>query len=101
VNSVTSDKLARVVDVLKYLHCTEICGCLGGSSIDCPGHFVRYTLIAMLAFAARPETRRLVTGYVMNFEFGSISWKTARQPAVSRFTAESEHIAAREFGKEA
>jgi hypothetical protein len=96
VTTLTANKFARVVDVIKYLQGTSSYGLyLGGSAQNCP-------LFAFCDadFAACPETRRSVTGYVVKCGIGSIVWKSVRQATVSRSTTESEYIAAGELAKE-
>jgi hypothetical protein len=51
-------------------------------------------------YAQRPETRRSVNGSVVKCGVGSISWKSAKQPTVSRSTAEAEYVAAGRVAKE-
>jgi hypothetical protein len=46
------------------------------------------------------ETRRSQTGLVLIFGQGAVSWKSQRQPTVSRSTAEAEYIAASGAAKE-
>ena len=96
VNNLTTDKFARVVDVIKYLHGTADFGLyLGGKSSDCPVY-----AFCDSDWAACPVTRRSVTGYVVMCGLGPVAWKSARQATVSRSTAESEYIAAGEAAKE-
>jgi hypothetical protein len=69
VNSVTTDKFARVVDAFNYLHGTEIHGFhVGGSSIDCP-----LCVYCDADSSACPETRRSATGYVVKCGLWSIA----------------------------
>ena len=96
VNCLTTDKFARVVDLIKYFHGTADYGLyLGGKSSDCPVY-----AFCDADWAACPVTRRSVTGYVVMCGLGAIAWKSARQATVSRSTAESEYIAAGEVAKE-
>lgn len=93
----TTDKFARVLDVIKYLNGTSSFGLyLGGHTPECPLY-----AYCDSDFAGCPTTRKSVTGYVVKCGVGSIVWKSARQPTVSRSTAESEYIASGELAKEA
>jgi hypothetical protein len=95
-NAVTTDKFARVSDVIKYLHGTADWGLyLGGETAHCPLY-----AYCDADWAACPDTRRSVTGYVAMCGLGAIAWKSARQPTVSRSSTESEYIAAGEIVKE-
>jgi Reverse transcriptase (RNA-dependent DNA polymerase) len=92
----TTDKFARVLDVIKYLNGTSSFGLyLGGTAVECPLY-----AYCDSDFAACTATRRSVTGYVVKCGIGSVVWKSARQPTVSRSTAESEYIASGELAKE-
>jgi Reverse transcriptase (RNA-dependent DNA polymerase) len=96
VTSLTANKFARVVDVIKYLQGTSSYGLfLGGSSQNCP-----IFAYCDADYAACIETRRSVTGYVVKCGIGSVVWKSVRQATVSRSTTESEYIAAGELAKE-
>jgi hypothetical protein len=96
VNVLTTDKFARVVDVIKYLHGTANWGLyLGGQTGHCPLY-----AYCDADWAACPYTRRSVTGYVVMCGVGAIAWKSARQATVSRSSTESEYIAAGEVAKE-
>jgi hypothetical protein len=96
VNAVTTDKFARVVDIIKYLKGTASFGLyLGGPSVVCPLY-----AFCDADWAACPTTRKSVTGYVVMCGIGAIAWKSARQATVSRSSTESEYIAAGEVAKE-
>jgi hypothetical protein len=96
VNAVTTDKFARLVDIIKYLKGTATYGLyLGGSVISCPLY-----AYCDSDWAACPNTRKSVTGFVVMCGIGAIAWKAVRQATVSRSTAESEYIAAGEVAKE-
>jgi hypothetical protein len=72
-NAVTTDKFARVVDVIKYLHGTADWGLyLGGETAHCPLY-----AYCDADWAACPDTRRSVTGYVVMCGLGAIAWKSA------------------------
>jgi hypothetical protein len=91
--SPTADKVARVRDVVLYLQGTAHYGLqLGGSTVlraFCDADYAQCTV-----------TRRSTTGVVVYCGSGPISWRSKRQPTVSRSTAEAEYIAAGEVAKE-
>jgi hypothetical protein len=90
----TTSKFARLRDVLLYLHGTVSYGLLlGGGS--CALH-----AFCDSDYAACTLSRRSTTGFLIKCGVGSISWKSARQPTVSRSTTEAEYIAAGEVAKE-
>lgn len=94
VNDITTDKFARLVDVIKYLRGTASFGlALGGEKANmhayCDSDWANCTL-----------TRKSITGYVIKCGQGSIAWKSAKQATVSRSTTEAEYIAAGEAAKE-
>eukprot|EP00961_Rhodomonas_salina_P046429 623078-Rhodomonas_salina.2 len=51
-------------------------------------------------FAADPDTRRSVTGYVISLNNGPVSWKAKRQGCVTLSSAEAEFVAASQCGQE-
>jgi len=51
-------------------------------------------------FAADPDTRRSVTGYVLSLNNGPISWKSKRQCCTTLSSAEAEFVAASICGQE-
>ena len=51
-------------------------------------------------FAADPDTRRSVTGYVLSINNGPISWKSKRQSCTTLSSAEAEFVAASICGQE-
>jgi hypothetical protein len=92
-NAVTTDKFARVVDVIKYLHGTADSGLyLGSGTAHCPLY-----AFCDVDWAACPDTRRSITGYIVMCGLGAIEWKSAGQPTVSRSSTEIEHIAGGEI----
>ena len=98
VNAVTTDKYARVVDIIKYLKGTSSFGLyLGGTTAECPVY-----AYCDADWAACPKTRKSVGGFVImcGSGIGAISWKSGRQATVSRSSTESEYIAAGEVAKE-
>ncbi len=96
VNSPTASMFARVQDLICYLKGTASYGLyLGGASPSCPLY-----AYCDSDYAQCPETRRSVTGLVVKCGVGSVSWKSAKQPTVSRSTAEAEYVAAGEVAKE-
>ena len=51
-------------------------------------------------FAADPDTRRSVTGYVLSLNNGPVSWKSKRQCCTTLSSAEAEFVAASICGQE-
>ena len=51
-------------------------------------------------FAADPDTRRSVTGYVLSLNNGPVSWKSKRQACTTLSSAEAEFVAASICGQE-
>ena len=96
VTSLTTDKFARVSDIIKYLLGTASFGLyLGGSAAGCPIY-----AFCDADWAACTSSRRSVTGFVVKCGLGSIVWKSVKQATVSRSTSESEYIAAGDLAKE-
>jgi hypothetical protein len=92
----TASLFARVQDLICYLKGTASYGLyLGGASPQCPLY-----AYCDSDYANCREDRRSVTGLVVKCGVGSICWKSAKQPTVSRSTAEAEYIAAGEVAKE-
>jgi hypothetical protein len=91
----TTNKLARMKDLICHLKGTSYGLYLGCSSQHCP-------LYASCDsdYAICPDTRRSVTGLVVNCGVGSVSWKCAKQATVPRSTAEAVYVAAGEVAKE-
>jgi hypothetical protein len=96
VNCPTRSMFDRVQDLICYLKGTSSFGLyLGGASRKCPLY-----AYCDSDYAQCPETRRSVTGSVVKCGVGSICWKSAKQPTVSRSTAEAEYFSAGEVAKE-
>jgi Reverse transcriptase (RNA-dependent DNA polymerase) len=90
----TTDKMARARDIVLYLKGTSTFGLhLGGSDFFLHG-------FADADWANCQATRRSQTGLVVHFGQGAVTWKSQRQPTVSRSTAEAEYVAAGEAAKE-
>ena len=90
----TSGNFARLRDVLLYLKGTASYSLrLGGS--ECVLHG-----FCDSDYAGCPKTRKSTTGYIVKCGLGCISWKSAKQPTVSRSSSEAEYIAAGEIAKE-
>eukprot|EP00961_Rhodomonas_salina_P044578 599110-Rhodomonas_salina.1 len=51
-------------------------------------------------FAADPDTRRSVTGYVVSLNNGPVAWKAKRQTCTTLSSAEAEFVAASLCGQE-
>ena len=52
-------------------------------------------------FAADPDTRKSMTGYVFSLNGGAVSWRSSRQGGVTLSSAEAEFVAASQAGQEA
>jgi hypothetical protein len=52
-------------------------------------------------FAADPDTRKSMTGYLFSLYGGAISWRSSRQGGVTLSSAEAEFVAASQAGQEA
>lgn len=90
----TGSSFARLRDVLLYLKGTVSYSLLlGGNECALYGY-------CDSDWAGCPSTRRSTTGFVVKCGLGSVSWKSARQPTVSRSSSEAEYIAAGEIAKE-
>ena len=91
--------LQEAEHVLRYLAGTAT---LGLEWSD-PGAERRNTLYGWVDsdFAADPDTRRSVTGYILSLNNGPISWKARRQECVTLSSAEAEFVAASLCGQEA
>ena len=90
----TCSSFARLKDVLLYLKGTASYSLrLGG--LDCALHG-----FCDSDYAGCPQTRKSTTGFVVKCGMGSISWKSTKQPTVSRSSSEAEYIAAGEIAKE-
>jgi hypothetical protein len=96
VNALTTDKVARVLDVIKYLNGTCSYGLyLGGRAEHCPIY-----VHCDADWTACLKTRRSLTGFFVKCGLGAIAWKAARHATVSRSTTESEYIDAGEIAEE-
>ncbi|CAM8984783.1 unnamed protein product [Rhodiola kirilowii] len=84
----TTDHLAAAIRVLRYVKGAPAQGILFPAKSD-------LTLRAFCDadWAACPLTRRSITGYCVQLGSCIISWKTKKQPVVSRSSAESEYRA--------
>jgi hypothetical protein len=51
-------------------------------------------------FASDIDTRKSVTGYLMGFNGGPVSWKASRQGGVTLISSEAEFVAASQAGQE-
>jgi hypothetical protein len=89
----TADKVARLRDVVLYLAGTAHFGLHLGGSSDLRAY-------CDADFAQCAVTRRSTTGLVLFCGSSPLSWRSKRQPTVSRSTAEAEYIAAGEVAKE-
>ena len=52
-------------------------------------------------FAADPDTRNSMTGYLISLYGGAVSWRSSRQGGVTLSSAEVEFVAASQAGQEA
>jgi hypothetical protein len=92
----TASLFARVQDLIWYLKETACYGSyLGGASPQCPLY-----AYCNSDYANCREDCRSVTGLVVKCGVGSISWRFAKKPTLSRSTTEAEYIAAGEVAKE-
>ena len=84
--------LAAAERVLQYLRGTF----LEGITYSDPGPKLRNRLRAWVDsdYAADPDTRKSVTGYVVSLNNGPVSWKAKRQDCVTLSSAEAEYVAA-------
>lgn len=90
----TCSNFARLRDVLLYLKGTASYGLrLGGS--ECVLHG-----FCDSDYAGCPLSRHSTTGFIVKCGLGSISWKSSKQPTLSRSSSEAEYIAAGEAAKE-
>ena len=73
-----------------------------GITYSDPGPATRNKLMAWVDsdFAADPDTRRSVTGYVCSMNNGPISWKAKRQTCTTLSSAEAEFVTASICGQE-
>eukprot|EP00961_Rhodomonas_salina_P054757 735670-Rhodomonas_salina.1 len=73
-----------------------------GITYSDPGPKRRHVLMGWVDsdFAADPDTRRSVTGYVISLNNGPVSWKAKRQGCVTLSSAEAEFVAASQCGQE-
>ena len=85
---------ARLMDVLLYLKGTASYGLrLGGPGCVLHGY-------CDSDWAGCPQSRSSTTGFVIKCGWGSFSWKSAEQPAVSRLLSQAEYVAAGEVAKD-
>ena len=90
----TGSSFARLKDVLLYLKGTASYSLrLGGP--ECALHG-----FCDSDWAGCTSSRKSTTGYVVKCGLGSIAWKSAKQPTLSRSSSEAEYIAAGEIAKE-
>eukprot|EP00961_Rhodomonas_salina_P229365 3099706-Rhodomonas_salina.1 len=84
--------------VLQYLSCTfEL-----GLTYSDPGP-QRWNILQGWVdsnYASDPDTRKLVTGYVLSLNNAPVSWKAKRQDCVTLSSAEAEYVAASMAGQE-
>ena len=68
-----------------------------------PGAKTRNKLIGWVDsdFAADPDSRKSMTGYLFSLNGGAVSWRSSRQGGVTLSSAEAEFVAASQAGQEA
>jgi hypothetical protein len=68
-----------------------------------PGEVRRNNLTSWVDsdFAADPDTRKSMTGYLFSLNGGAASWRSSRQGGVTLSSAETESVAASQAGQEA
>lgn len=90
----TCSNFARLRDVLLYLHGTASYSLrLGGA--ECVLHG-----FCDSDWAGCIVTRKSTTGFIVKCGIGTISWKSSKQPTLSRSSSEAEYVAAGEIAKE-
>ena len=91
--------LAAAERVLAYLRGTYD----QGITFCDPGKDRRNVLMGWVDsdFAADPDSRKSMTGYVFSLNGGAISWRSSRQGGVTLSSAEAEFVAASQAGQEA
>eukprot|EP00961_Rhodomonas_salina_P265763 3592316-Rhodomonas_salina.1 len=84
--------------VLQYLRGTFE----DGITYSDPGPSLRNRLMGWVEsdYASDPDTRKLVTGYVLSLNNAPVSWKAKRQDCVTLSSAEAEYVAASMAGQE-
>eukprot|EP00961_Rhodomonas_salina_P145727 1961914-Rhodomonas_salina.1 len=73
-----------------------------GLTYSNPGPSLRNVLAGWVDsdYASDPDTRKLVTGYVLSMNNAQVSWKAKRQDCVMLSSAEAEYVAASMAGQE-
>ena len=68
-----------------------------------PGEGRRNKLVGWVDsdFAADPDSRKSMTGYMFSLNGGAVSWRSSRQGGVTLSSAEAEFVAASQAGQEA
>ena len=84
--------------VLQYLRLTYD----QGITYRDPGPTLRNKLLGWVDsdFAADPDTRRSVSGYILSLNGGPVAWKSKRQSCTTLSSAEAEFVAASICGQE-
>ena len=100
--SPTAGKLARAVDLVRYLKGTSDMGLHLGGSTELQGYSdASHADCKEGEPSANGIRRQSTSGYVIKMGHGSISWRSSKQATVSNSTAEAEYIAAGEVSREA
>ena len=91
--------LAAAERALAYLRGTY----MEGITYYDPGAKTRNKLIGWVDsdFAADPDSRKSMTGYLFSLNGGAVSWRSSRQGGVTLSSAEAEFVAASQAGQEA
>lgn len=97
-----SGKLARAVDIVRYLKGTSDMGLhLGGNTNVFGFSDASHADCNNSEPSSNGIRRQSTSGFVVQMGHGSISWRSSKQATVSTSTAEAEYIAAGEISREA
>lgn len=87
--------------VFQYLNGTRSHGiCYGARSSSSQTQVGELSCFVDSDYASDVDTRRSVTGYVLNYFYGPIVWKSTKQATVATSTTEAEFVAASQATKD-